>query len=494
MADQASDSRFELEEPPPALLRWRRGVGLLPLAGALVASFFAYWPALQSPLYADDYLYLNAAKRLSPGEYVRASLAPLSHEPLLSAVTQNFWRPLYYLSFGLLEPMLGGNATAYHLVVLGIHLVSIVMVWVLARELTGRIETAGIAAVLFGAHPAGFEGVAWISSLSNAGLPLMLGSWLVFARGTMGEQIRWRGVAIAALLLALALGFRESTVTVAGAMAVWRLLWWRRDRLREWSSWAPLVPLAGVFLAYELIRTRLLTEPPGNSDVWNPGTHTPGQFWYYVKVTAFPAGPGTTGLAHWLQAAAGAVVLGSLPVLLVLRRWLMSAMVVAFLMSALPYAPLTLAVSPRYVYFVAAFFALGLAVIMRELLDHAALVVHPRLFWPGVALLSGAVLVAGSVSIHRRTQEWIETGPAVHQAWVDELRATYPTLPEGGTLYCANTPLVLALFDNLILGPTVGYYYPGVSAAPFAYGDLTAVRASLGPNDRIFVPAPTLSR
>jgi len=143
VADQAQDPRFELEEPLAAPLQWRQVLIVLPLAAALVASVFAYWPALQSPLYADDYLYLNAARNLSFGEYTRAALTPLSDEPLLASLTQNYWRPLYYLSFGLLEPVFGGNTVGYHLILLGIHLVGIVILWLLARELTGRAETAG---------------------------------------------------------------------------------------------------------------------------------------------------------------------------------------------------------------------------------------------------------------------------------------------------------------------------------------------------------------
>jgi len=205
-----------------------------------------------------------------------------------------------------------------------------------------------IAAILFAAHPAAFDGVAWISSLSNIGLPLMLGSWLAFARGTTSDQVQWRAVWVSALLLGFALGFRESTLVVAGAMAVWRLVWWRRHRLRAWSSYAPLVPLAAVVVAYELIRTRFLTEPAANSEVWDPGMHIPGQFWYYLKVTTLPVSPGSTGLAHWLQVAAGAIAFGALPVLLLFRRWLIGALVAGVLVSIAPYAPLTLAVLPRY--------------------------------------------------------------------------------------------------------------------------------------------------
>lgn len=483
-----------IEIPAGPALRLGQLFPVAPLFAALLASVVAYWPALRAPFYADDYLYLRASRELSFAEYARASLTPLSDEPLLSSVTAFFWRPLYYLSFGLIEPLLGGRATAYHLLLLGIHLSSVALVWLLARQLTGRWEPAGVAAILFAAHPAAFEGVAWISSLSNVGLPLMLGAWLAFARATQAEAVRWRLVALSALLVAVALGFRESTIAVVPAMAAWRLLWWRRHQLREWTTYSPFIPFAVVLLVYELLRTRFLTEPAVNSAVWDLGSHTPGQFWYYLKVAAMPVDAGATGFVHGLQVAAGAILLAALPVLLVFRRWLPAALLAGFLISIAPYAPLTLAVSQRYAYFPVAFLALAVAAVFRQALDSARTRIAPRILAPAIALPLGVLLILGTVETNHRTRDWVESGPEVQQAWVDELQAAYPTLPPGGTLYCANTPLILALFGDALLRPTVGFYYPGVRAERFDIADLARVEAALGPDDRIFVPGATPAR
>ena len=64
-----------------------------------------------------------------------------------------------------------------------------------------------------------------------------------------------------------ALGFRESTITVVPAIAAWRCLWWRRDRLRERSTYAPFLPFVIVLAVYEVVRTRFLTEPAITADV-----------------------------------------------------------------------------------------------------------------------------------------------------------------------------------------------------------------------------------
>ena len=414
-------------------LRWAQVLPVLPLLVALAAAAVAAWPALRSPLFADDSIYLAAARNLSFADYARAALTPWSDEPLLSPATQNFWRPLSCLAFGLLEPLFGSRATAYHLLLLGVHLASVALVWLLTKQLAGRWEAAGIAAVLFAAHPAAFEGVAWVSSLSNAGLPLMLGAWLVFARATVREHVRWRGVVLSAFLLALALGFRESAAAVVPAIVFWRCAWWRRGRLGEWSTFAPFVPFAVVLGVYGLLLTRFLAGPPVNSESWELGGHAPGHFWYFVKVAALPVGEGSTGFAHWAQVLAGATVLALLPALLFLRRWLMASMVFAALVAAVPDAPRTLPVAQRDVYFPAAVFAVGSAVIVRELIDHAEIYVHPRLLWGGVVAVAAVLLVLGTATGYQRTRDWVESGPEAEQASVGELRTVHPAQPEGGS-------------------------------------------------------------
>lgn len=90
-----------------------------------------------------------------------------------------------------------------------------------------------------------------------------------------------------------------------------------------------------------------------------------------------------------------------------------------------------------------------------------------------------------------RVRDWAGRNPDSVQKWVDQLRATYPTLPAGGTLYCVDTPVMLALFGGYSVPPTVKYLYPQVGDAKYVErANLAAVGASLGPNDRIFIYKP----
>jgi hypothetical protein len=163
--------------------RWRPGFATLALAIAIAAGIIGYLPTLNSPLYLDDYIYLGAARQLSLAHYARLSFTPWSHDSLLP-FTRDFWRPLSFLYFALTEPVFGGHVLPYHLVNLGVHLVSIGMVWLLARRLDPRPLVAGTAVVVFALYPGSTEAVSWISSANSAGLPFALGCWLVFLIAT----------------------------------------------------------------------------------------------------------------------------------------------------------------------------------------------------------------------------------------------------------------------------------------------------------------------
>lgn len=69
--------------------------------------------------------------------------------------------------------------------------------------------------------------------------------------------------------------------------------------------------------------------------------------------------------------------------------------------------------------------------------------------------------------------------------WVAQLRQQYPTLPEGGTLYVTNTPLLLAIFNGESLRPTVAFYYPQIGRV-IDFNPYAGQQPVLGPDDRVF--------
>ena len=109
--------------------------------------------------------------------------------------------------------------------------------------------------------------------------------------------------------------------------------------------------------------------------------------------------------------------------------------------------------------------------------------------WPSALAVSpevvALVLAVGIYAVWDRNANWVDIGPERQQTWVDELRAEYPALPAGGTLYCVNIPLDLAVFDAANLEPTLRWYYPEVGHAVWAPEQANI--PPLGPDDRVFI-------
>jgi hypothetical protein len=302
--------------------------------------------------------------------------------------------------------------------------------------------------------------------------------------GSQSSRRRW--LAASVVMVAVGALFRETALVVLPAMALCYVLTERRSMLLKWRTYLPLAPLVALVIVYSLARTRFLTAPAGNSATWDFG-EIPSQTWYYMKLGLSPFRDSNVGWHVAASRAAGVVVLAAIPVALVSRRWLLFALLAAFVCSCLPYSAASVGVASRYFYFPSAFLAMALAVAGVELFD----VLRARSGSLALAAAGGCLLVAligGGYAGNERVEHWVRDAPDVSDAWVTQLRAQYPTLPAGGTLYTTNTPLALALFDSYDLPPTVQYYYPQLATViRVDPGHLPVVERSLAPNDRIFV-------
>ncbi len=459
---------------------WRRPAvrRLWPLAVVLAVTVVAYVPSFRSPLYADDYIYLVATRELSFWEYAKTAFTPWGHEPLLP-FTRDYWRPLAFLWFEAAQPVLGDTPEPYHFANLAVHLCSVVLVWVLAARLDPRPAVRTFAAVIFALYPGSFEAVSWISSINSAGLVFALAAWLVFLSATEEDRLRWSGVVLSAALVAVALMFRESGVVLVPAMALWYLLVQRRERLREWRIYLAFVPFAVVAAGYYLVRTRLLSEPFSNAAIYAFDDAYPDRLWYYLQGALLPFRHGPSGWKDVAQDFAGIALLAIPVAALISRRWGLLALALGLLISILPLGATVLGVGLRYFYFSTPLLALLLGIVAAEVLDRLGARVMP------VALpaAAAALLLAGAVVTWSRMSHWDDTGPEAQQEWVEGLRAAYPTLPAGGTLYCANVPIILALFDSAMLEPTVRWYYPGIGRAVRVEA---GAAPPLGPSDRYY--------
>jgi hypothetical protein len=225
------------------------------LAAALLAAVIAYAPGLDSPFLFDDERYVRD----------NATLLQLWPPGWIHAGTQET-RPLTNLSFALDVAAFGPAARGHHLVNLGLHLLSVVLLFLLFLRLRPAGANSGIpdgglaaavAAMLLALHPAQSTSVLYIQGrpgLLSAvfALAAMLAAVRAIERWEQARQRAWRTLTVA-LAVALAALAKETGAVVPALVLLYDLVRSGREdasglrgRLARFHLpvWAALLPLA----------------------------------------------------------------------------------------------------------------------------------------------------------------------------------------------------------------------------------------------------------
>ena len=201
------------------------------VAVALLGAWI-YSPCIRGTWLWDDGLEVtrNAALR-APGGWWEPWVHPqgMDYFPLKSSLQWLEWQ------------LWGASPLGYHLVNLGLHVASALLVWRLLLAL--GVRAAFLGGLLFAAHPLAVESVAWISEFKNTVSlpPLLLASiaFVEYDRG--GRRAPW----VRALLwFAAALACKTSTVMFPFVILLFA--WWRRGRIggRDLRASAPFFAAA----------------------------------------------------------------------------------------------------------------------------------------------------------------------------------------------------------------------------------------------------------
>jgi hypothetical protein len=248
-----------------------RNVSPLPwIAVALLAAsaLLMWWPALQTPFWGDDYVFLHVAHATN------AAGAPWWSDFWPSSPPR-FWRPLSQEGYWRwVDATLGGSAHAAHVVSLVLHLLATLGVALFAFRLAracrwshaGRI--AALAGAVYGALTMHLLPVHWAAAANNAMLTLfttlLLAAW-VSARDDAAGALRPLLLASLPVWLALALLSKESAaltpalmLVVAGFVAVRRL-----DR-GELVAWLACVAVVAIWLS---LRARFTANTDASYDL-----------------------------------------------------------------------------------------------------------------------------------------------------------------------------------------------------------------------------------
>ncbi len=215
---------------------WMLGLALL------VAMLAAYQPALRGGLLWDDDRHVTAP--------ALRSLHGLTRIWTDLGATQQYY-PVAHTAFWIEHRLFGDATLGYHLVNIGLHTASALLLLLILRRLA--VPGAALAAALFALHPVQVESVAWISELKNtlSGV-FFLTALLLYLR--FDEDRDGRAYAASLLTFLLALMSKSVTATLPGVLLV--VAWWQRGRVDLGRDVLPALPFAasgaaaGLFTAW----------------------------------------------------------------------------------------------------------------------------------------------------------------------------------------------------------------------------------------------------
>ncbi len=286
------------------------------IAALLTAVILAYLPVFSNQFVSwDDGVYIIDNPLIKT-----FSLSNLS--AIFGKSFEGHYHPFTLLSLSLDYHLWGLNPVGFHAHNLFLHLVNTVLVFLIVRKLTFGAHLAGLAALLFGLHPQHVEAVAWATARKDVlySLYFLLSLW---------SYLQYKKLHSRRLLYLSFFAFIFSVLSKGqGVFLPFCLLlidhaW--GDSLRLRATWTNKLPFFGIalFLGIVAYLTQRSTGYTGESVAWPTAWNTLliafSSFAFYIykfllpiNLSAYYPVPGTQGLALYLMATAGFLLMAGL--------------------------------------------------------------------------------------------------------------------------------------------------------------------------------------
>ena len=229
---------------------------------ALVALFLsllaaiAYAPILSLSFLSDDWAIIRLVT-LPDAVTNWTEILRDFYTPLFFHDSSPFYRPLYTLSYGLNYSLFGTEPPGYHLTNLLLHLVSTVIVYLIALELVPGEKRWGVsvaAGALFAFYPVHPEAVTWIAGrVDLICAAFFLPATLFFLRWLRTERRLYLVLALASF--GLSLMSKEMAVTLPGLLFLCAIY----SRKGFAKAVISILPFALMLVAYLAFRTYVLS-------------------------------------------------------------------------------------------------------------------------------------------------------------------------------------------------------------------------------------------
>jgi protein O-mannosyl-transferase len=235
----------------------RQALWITAIAGI---TFVLFLPIIHYSLVYDDFEQIVTNPRLTAWSYVPGYFTThlWAHSP---QQPPNYYRPVFLIWLRLIDAVLGPPGALWHLASILTHLAAVLSVVVLIRRLIGDFKAAALAAGLFAIHPIHTEAVAWVSSVGDPLLTILLVMTVYFYAQRKGP------ISFVSLLFAaLAIFTKEAGIIAPALIFAYE---WTRSRFKD-AVMAALPYLLPVFL-YVAARMNALgnvtTAVPANMSV-----------------------------------------------------------------------------------------------------------------------------------------------------------------------------------------------------------------------------------
>lgn len=256
-----------------------RKVYLAGLCCLALVTLITYHSVLGLNFYGDDYSFLEAAGRMSPGDYLRFYFDPIAQT--------GWYRPVQGVLFGIEWLAFGSNPMGYHAVNLAIHLCNALLIFVLIARLRRFTRIGFLSSLIWLGLPLFGVAVFWPGDadfLLTFFYLLAVLFWIAFLQTKLR---RWQIISIVALLFALTT--KEFGVTIP-------ITYFLLDRFVIGDHdvsipvlikrYIPFVPVYAMYIPLELyIQSRsVLTNIYG----YGISSHVIENFAGYISGLAFP--------------------------------------------------------------------------------------------------------------------------------------------------------------------------------------------------------------
>ena len=212
------------------------------IALVLALTFVVYIPTLRYQFVHDDRGQIVENPAVHSWHAVPTYFTAQVWSAVMPEELGNYYRPLFLLWLRMNDVVFGNQAWGWHLTTILAHVLTTLLVYLLALRLGIGRDVALLAALIFGLHPAHIEAVAWVSGVTEPLLGvLLIASFLAYlqSRAAGAHALKWKVTSL--VLFALAMLEKETALMLPGLLLVYEwtfgMEWGKPIEVRRIVTW-----------------------------------------------------------------------------------------------------------------------------------------------------------------------------------------------------------------------------------------------------------------